>query len=148
MELEFENEFELHRSNVLLGFDVAIIEIVDQFKLYGTSKARAVLLPSASDINFNSNTSFTVSGWGSLSYKGQTPKKLHVVIVPWVPDDWVSMAGSQTAVSQMVRVPNGLDPKCRVTIGPALNYFLKGWLPKVSWGQTLVPFGALFRPKH
>ena len=87
MELEFENEFELHRSNVTLGFDVAILEIVDQFKLYGTSKARAVLLPSASDINFNSNTSFTVSGWGSLWYKGPTPRLLQVVTVPWVPDE-------------------------------------------------------------
>ena len=65
---------------------MAMIEIVDQFKLYGASKARAVLLPSASDISFNSSTSFTVSGWGRLRYHGQSPKKLHYVIVPWISD--------------------------------------------------------------
>jgi len=85
------------KSNVRLGFDVAIIEIVDQFKLHGTSKARAVRLPSVSDINFNNSTRFKVSGWGRLLHNNtKTPKKLHVVIVPWVPDQDCNVPTSPT----------------------------------------------------
>ena len=131
MELEFENEFELHRSNVRLGFDVAIIEIVDQFKLYGTSKARAVLLPKASDINFNSSTSFTVSGWGSLSYKGRTPKKLHVVIVPWVPDEDCNGSTSPTNLCAGNFTYGGVD-SCQGDSGGIYKYIK---FPAISMSQ-------------
>ena len=63
---------------------MAIIEIVDQFKLSGISKARSVVLPSASDVNFNSSTIFTVSGWGRLGFNRPKPNKLHSVNVPWI----------------------------------------------------------------
>ena len=72
---------------------MAIIEIVDQFKLSGPSKARPVVLPSASDVNFNSSTKFTVSGWGCLKPSRIGPRgrwfcpkpyKLHSASVTWI----------------------------------------------------------------
>ena len=66
------------------AFDVAIIEIADQFELTGTSLARAVVLPLASDINFNSSSRFTVSGWGRLRLNRPKPNKLHYVNIPWI----------------------------------------------------------------
>ena len=75
------------------GFDLAIIEIEDQFKLSGT--VGAVVLPSASDVNFNSSTKFTVSGWGCKQLiwrrgkgwhcpKAYEANKLHYANVAWI----------------------------------------------------------------
>jgi len=67
-------------------YDYAIVELVEPLSLTGSSKARAACLPTSSDVQFASGTSFVVSGWGALSEGGNSPDVLHAVLVPHVSD--------------------------------------------------------------
>ena len=66
--------------------DFSILTLTEPIVLCGAgSHARAVCLPNPSDPEFiPGDTTFTVSGWGSLSFMGSFPNELHKVEVPFV----------------------------------------------------------------
>ena len=63
-----------------------MLELMTPIKITGNSKAKAVSLPETTDINFSPGTNFTVSGWGKLCERCNSPTKLHHVAVPAVSD--------------------------------------------------------------
>ena len=67
-------------------YDFALLELSDDIDLTGTSKARAIPLSTAADLNFDNHTKFTVSGWGwSLGRRGlRKPTRLQFASLPWV----------------------------------------------------------------
>ena len=67
-------------------YDFAILELVTAIDLTRTSPAKAVNLPEPTDINFSPGTNFTVSGWGALCERCNSPSKLQYVTVPAILD--------------------------------------------------------------
>ena len=63
-----------------------MLELMTPIKITGKSKAKAVSLPETTDVNFSPGTNFTVSGWGALCERCNSPSKLHHVTVPFVSD--------------------------------------------------------------
>ena len=68
-------------------YDFALLELSDEIDLTGTSKARAITLSTAADLNFDNHTKFTVSGWGYFMtrHRGlRKPTRLQFASLPWV----------------------------------------------------------------
>ena len=63
-----------------------MLELMTPIKITGKSKAKAVSLPETTDVNFSPGTNFTVSGWGALCERCNSPSKLQYVTVPAILD--------------------------------------------------------------
>jgi len=80
-------------------YDFALLHLQDQIDISESSKAKAIVLPKATDVSFIEGTTFNVSGWGDLISGGNYSHKLRYVTVPWVSDDLCQNAYSRKHIT-------------------------------------------------
>ena len=72
-------------NNKTINNDFSILILKEPIDLVSKdSLARAACLPDPVDTAFSARTTFTVSGWGTLRYKGNSSNVLHHVEIPFV----------------------------------------------------------------
>ena len=116
-------------------YDFALLELSQEIDLTGAFNAKAILLATTADLNFDKSTRFTVSGWGKNKTGGRKMRKLHFVDnLPWISERECKKKYKAHITSRMIcagdLVNGGIDScqgdsggkKCNIVIKVFIRY--------------------------